>query len=812
MKPATEVLTGGSRLLSGRDSVRQSASVDKPGPGLLRVSAQATRSTLLASLHRSPPFRFAWLRRASNRPFQLTTRIDPEIAILLVVYVILYSALIVAGHGIPYVMDNNETFSALNHAYNLWYFDFFKSYGLTDEAMSPDPAAHPVVHTHQGNFPRLFAFLLFALGARSPESQIWLTTMSIGAGSVAMAYVFFRRLGGRLFAGIAMALLLTDYLMFAQWQVNTYRVWYGFLLFGALLCVHGLAEWKRGYWLAGTLGVFAALFYGELVFAAFAAGSTAFYAAWTYRTNPKYVLATWVAQGTGAAIGLGILVTQLIFYMGWNDLLTDLRLTLTARNFASTDPGFIERLREFYGSRNNIIFFYNIMAEEHYAGLRRSIGIFFRHALQFYTPILIFGALGIALASFMAPLRSPAFQSSLDYERSPRTRFLLLAPGLFLLIQAVTATDDAVLGERLSGPPVGTAALIVFMATAIPASIVFAYGSYLLSARLSPTGVFPCTKRCAIAGLYALLIAGFAVFQGEIYDQLYKPIWLDVQTSFPSLIARAFALIVVVVGMILILTGRQTILQGWSGLPWSIAPFLGSGALAYMIVYALSGGYVVSGYLLRLCPFINFHVIAFVALALTMAAAAAQTLLRQQRTSSFGRLRWKCGMAAACIVIVFGSGWLVTQIKTYRFLPPDQIAFAKLLRTSPSSATGIVSNTYAIPFGHLAKTWAYTDVSRLVDLISATKRARPLYLWMADQNTNTAYMKPDLYICFAALSTVAHIHAAKFGGEAQRSLCSPEILQLPELGEDKTSVVTYDQANSQWAIIRLRWKAADVEK
>ena len=811
MEPASEELTGGSRFLSGRDNVRQSASVDRPGPGLLRVSAQATRSSLLPSLHRSPPFRFAWLRRASHQPFQLTVRIDPDIAILLVAYAILYSALIVAGHGIPYVMDNNETFSALNHAYNLWHFDFFKSYGLTDEAMSPDPAAHPVVHTHQGNFPRLFAFLLFALGARSPESQIWLTTMSVGAASVVMAYLFFRRLGGRLFAGIAMALLLTDYLMFAQWQVNTYRVWYGFLLFGALLCVHGLAEWKRGYWLAATFGVFAALFYGELVFAAFAAGSTALYAAWTYRTNPKYVLATWVAQGAGAAIGLGILITQLIFYMGWNDLLTDLKLTLTARNFASTDPTLTDSLREFYGSRN-IVFIYNILSESYYAGLWRSIRIFFGHALQFYTPILIFGALGIALASFMAPLRSPAFQSSLDYERSPRTRFLLLAPGLFLLIQAVTAADDAVLGERLSGPPVGAAALIVFMTTAIPTSIVFAYGSYLLSARLSPTGVFPCTKRCAIAGLYALLIAGFAVFQGEIYDQLYKPIWLDVQTSFPSLIARALAFIIVVVGMILILTGRQTILQGWSGLPWSIAPFLGSGALAYTFVYALSGGYVVSGYLLRLCPFVNFHVIAFVALALTMAAAAARTLLRQPQRSSFGRLRWKAGLVAASIAIVFGSGWLVTQIKTYRFLPPDQIAFAKQLRTSPSSATGIVSNTYAIPFGHFAETWAYTDVGRLVDLLSAMKRTTPLYLWMADRNTNSAYMKPDLYICFAALSTIAHIHAAKFGSEAQRFSCSPKMLHLPELGEDRASVVAYDQANSQWAVIHMNWKTDDDSK
>ncbi len=49
--------------------------------------------------------------------------------IVLFVYVVYYFCLIFSGQGIPYVMDNNETFSSLNHAYNLWHFDFFKSFG-----------------------------------------------------------------------------------------------------------------------------------------------------------------------------------------------------------------------------------------------------------------------------------------------------------------------------------------------------------------------------------------------------------------------------------------------------------------------------------------------------------------------------------------------------------------------------------------------------------------------------------------------------------------------------------------------------------
>ena len=112
---------------------------------------------------------------------------------LAVVYVGLYGWLLVSTDALPYVYDNTETFSALWHAQNLYRFDFFKSWGLTDEAYGPDPAAHPFVHSHQGNFPRLFAFLIYVLGARTAESQIVVTTFTIGALAMFLAFTFFAR-------------------------------------------------------------------------------------------------------------------------------------------------------------------------------------------------------------------------------------------------------------------------------------------------------------------------------------------------------------------------------------------------------------------------------------------------------------------------------------------------------------------------------------------------------------------------------------------------------------------------------------------
>ncbi len=59
---------------------------------------------------------------------------------LAVAYVALYGWLLVSTNALPYVYDNTETFSALWHAQNLYRFDFFKNWGLTDEAYGPsDP-------------------------------------------------------------------------------------------------------------------------------------------------------------------------------------------------------------------------------------------------------------------------------------------------------------------------------------------------------------------------------------------------------------------------------------------------------------------------------------------------------------------------------------------------------------------------------------------------------------------------------------------------------------------------------------------------
>ncbi len=168
--------------------------------GVGRMKGQeASAGTLLRSVEARNRFGTTWLSQSIARWMSVLDR-HALIAfaarhagalVVVAAFIAVSTALFVMGDGIPYVMDNNETFSSLNHALQPVEFDFFKSYGLADEAASPYPAAHPVVHSHQGNFPRLFAFLIYVLGARSAESQILVTTLTIGVASVLMAYAFF---------------------------------------------------------------------------------------------------------------------------------------------------------------------------------------------------------------------------------------------------------------------------------------------------------------------------------------------------------------------------------------------------------------------------------------------------------------------------------------------------------------------------------------------------------------------------------------------------------------------------------------------
>jgi hypothetical protein len=325
------------------------------------------------------------------------------LTVVVLFYVAFYGLFLLAARGLPYVLDNNESFSSLWHATNLHNFGLSKSFGVTDEAYGFNPAAHPYVYTHQGNFPRLFAYLIYLLGARSIEAQIAVTTFTVGLAAIVLAYRFFTSVVTPLFGLLACIVLITDYVLISQWQVVTYRVWYAFFVFSSALCVHACVG-KVRWWQASTCLNFACLFYFEFIFVAFVTLGVGLYAIALLQDRRRIAgFLAWVFAG--AAIGLGILLTQLWLLLGWEDLRRDAYLTFVARNRYLQEPWLLEEMREFFSSRN-IVFWYNLEDGSRFRRLGYFVASFTHHEFQLHTPLFT-SAVTLVIAGFLAGIVIP---------------------------------------------------------------------------------------------------------------------------------------------------------------------------------------------------------------------------------------------------------------------------------------------------------------------------------------------------------------------------------------------------------------------
>ena len=91
-----------------------------------------------------------------------------------------FGGMLLYSDFLPYTFDNNESFAAYLHARNMYEFGIVSSSGLPDESLSNDVAAHPYLYTHAGASPRLFAYAIYVLGARTVEQQLAVTAFTVG--------------------------------------------------------------------------------------------------------------------------------------------------------------------------------------------------------------------------------------------------------------------------------------------------------------------------------------------------------------------------------------------------------------------------------------------------------------------------------------------------------------------------------------------------------------------------------------------------------------------------------------------------------
>jgi len=393
---------------------------------------------------------------------------------VVVLHLIVYGAVLITTNGLPYVMDGNESFSSLWHAANMFHFGLSQTFGLTDEAYGFESAAHPYLYTHQGNFPRLFAFALYALGAKSIEAQIALTIFSVGLTATLLAFYYFKHIVDSLFAVIACALLITDYVLVAQWHMVTYRIWHQLFVFGLLLCIHGDFKGRRSL-RVGTLVLCACLCYFELLFATFLIAATVLYAALVHWGNWRMLRSIGVVMLAGALLGVGVLLCQNLLATGWSDFLADAFYTFVARNQYDTGWAPLSKITDFYQSRN-IVFWVNLVDGSYFRTLEHFVASISVYEFQVHTPLLV--ALSVTLIigllfSFIrvAPGRSRSVFLSILFASTNLLGAYRVTLGvtLFLLHLAYSWIASGPLGSLR--PEAGLASAMVF-AMAIMAIVI----------------------------------------------------------------------------------------------------------------------------------------------------------------------------------------------------------------------------------------------------------------------------------------------------------------------------------------------------
>ena len=364
----------------------------------------------------------AWYRGAVRK----LARLDRAWLIVLLCYCAVFGGILVYSDFLPYTFDNNESFSAFWHGRNMYEYGIANSSGLADESFSYDAAAHPYVYTHSGASPRLFAYLLYVLGIRTVELQIAVTVFTVGVLAFRFAYRFLAEISTRLYATIACLLLMTDYIVFAQWHVGMWHTWKMFLLFGGLYLAHRVANKKQSRPLLLVYVSSAFLFYYETVFNVYVAAAAFIYFVLStrdYRLAVKFGLAQCVGALTAAAVLLG----QLVLQFGWEVVRTDIYYTFVGRNFAADVTTFLEAARTFYAN-HNIVFWLNVPESGFYRNLPWAVRFLFQdHAV--HTPPWSLLVLAFAAAEVVRRLRA----AQAPWSTFIRASKLATAPSAFML-------------------------------------------------------------------------------------------------------------------------------------------------------------------------------------------------------------------------------------------------------------------------------------------------------------------------------------------------------------------------------------------
>jgi len=777
---------------------------------------------------------------------------EARLGLASVLFGVLVSVAVLAfSGGIPFVTDGNESFATYNHGANLLRFGLTATMGLTDEVSTPDAAAHPYIYTHQGNLPRFASALLLWFGVNSMAWHVILISLIGGAFSTALCFHFFARAASARFAGLVCFVFWTDYLLFVQWQANSFRVWHSVLLFGGLVCAQSLGVNRRLGARLGLLGVSACLFYFELIFAVFTVVFIAIYSLIEYRRQLRLAVMSWALMAVGGGASLALLATQLLSYAGPEQALQDVQVTYLVRNFAGDIGATAARAKVLQFFMENHVVFWDSFDTTGYMSLSVLARTLSSTVFVVYSPLLV-TLTGIVLGS-LAIGTCPVFHRRGRAGDGPRLsiRFFRIAPRLRNCIgRHHLARRPADLGQSswLSAGLVARCAVLVVSALLAADSLAAAPSVPLLGGASVVSVGFPrnfggeqgpwqlflaCTAIIAVVvqvfpfrphapslawrGFLAVLVVSLAVAawlpaQRDFYPVRSAALWRGYfQATLPPVLVQVILVGAWVLGSVLMLSGS---IQRLVTTPTVRAAgrYVAAGTLAFLAVYLLSPGYLYGGYLSRYAPlpvFVTDVTLALLIYVLLCLGAPLSSALLRVRGKPPPMWRDVAVGVLATVVLVFVVGyWARVQATYIAYMPPGSASFLQLLEKPPFQDASFASNNYALPITTYTGSWAYQDhilgQRRTLDSDATEIEISGKYMWFRDRDENMDYLKPHYYLCriMNNLDTVADLLVVPASERIHR--CSSEALVQGAGEGNPDRLVASDPGRADgWAIVEL---------
>lgn len=703
------------------------------------------------------------------------------VATAFIAFLIVVFALIISGDFLPYVLDNNETYSSLLHAVNLLHDGVDITLGLTDEHLGGG-AAGPLYYTHQGNFPRFFSAFLDILGLKSAESQIILTSTIIGGGGFLLGLHFFRANSNGILAGLAGLFLATDYVLSAQWQVAAWQVWRFFFLYAGLSVAQAVAKRPRvGYLLSGGI-LFACLAYYDPSYTVLVCTACVLFGM-LCRPSPRAVMAILIMVGGGAAFGGAVLVLQCVMVFGWPVFLQDLQYTYMARNVLG-NPSQLTSMENFFFS-HKILFWPSFNGPVSVGRLHDAIVAPFRYCFSIYGPF--FSTLVLLIGGATALTASDA--RAVHHGRGRPTAGVLMLAGWGSCGLAVVFRSNA-----------GSVwlAVHIILLVMLMNDLIGRLATALQSGCPVPAG------RLGLAAVWFGLVASSVFGQPYVYDSTLVPFWEELSRWIGG---AGFSGVWLLLGAWI---SARLVLDGLGSHGPSVRPLgrlLVAGYAGFAAAMLLLPGYFIKTVLMRYVPTtVGVHVVLF---ALTLYGLGLM-VGRNRGDWSWGAWRqWRGTVVPSALMAVVLLSWTSTQLTYARRLPADTFPFLSSLRAPPFAGSSFVVDNFAVPVGVMAGGWAYID-----DYLWRNEvRLGPdgwhfhhdrRYLWFADRDSNSDYLRPHFFVCMIQrqITDVLPgggsrsrcgdrdlVRIARSGGNA---LLSPrEELRDPS-GEDRWSIVSLD--------------------